>query len=94
VPVDGLVSPAYVVARSLPGTESRYFELLFRTDAYMAEVNNYSRGIVSDRNRLYWDEFKQIPSPYPPVDEQAAIVRFLDHADRRIRRYWTLGCCR
>ena len=25
--------------------------------------------------------------PYPPLPEQAAIVRFLDHADRRIRRY-------
>ena len=25
--------------------------------------------------------------PVPPLDEQAAIVRFLDHADRRIRRY-------
>ena len=87
VPVDGLVSPAYVVAKPLPGTESRYFEFLFRTDAYMAEVNNYSRGIVSDRNRLYWDEFKQIPSPYPPQDEQASIVQFLDHAERRIRRY-------
>lgn len=86
-PVDGLVSPAYVVAKPLPGTESRYFEFLFRTDAYMAEVNNYSRGIVSDRNRLYWDEFKQIPSPFPPPDEQTAIVRFLDYADRRIRRY-------
>ena len=86
-PIDGLVSPAYVVAKPLPGTESRYFEFLFRTNAYMAEVNNYSRGIVSDRNRLYWDEFKQIPSPYPPIDEQAAIVRFLNHADRLIRRY-------
>ena len=25
--------------------------------------------------------------PIPPLAEQAAIVRFLDHADRRIRRY-------
>ena len=25
--------------------------------------------------------------PVPPLPEQAAIVRFLDHADRRIRRY-------
>ncbi len=25
--------------------------------------------------------------PLPPLPEQAAIVRFLDHADRRIRRY-------
>ena len=25
--------------------------------------------------------------PFPPLPEQTAIVRFLDHADRRIRRY-------
>jgi type I restriction enzyme S subunit len=85
--VDGLVSPAYVVARTLPGTEPRYFELLFRTDAYMGEVTTYSRGIVSDRNRLYWDDFKQIASPFPPPAEQAAIIRFLDHTNRRIQRY-------
>ena len=35
---------------------------------------------------LYRDHFLTIP-PSPPLDEQAAIVRFLDHADRRIRRY-------
>jgi len=86
-PVDGLVSPAYVVAKPLPDTESRYYQYLFRTGAYMDEVNKFSRGIVSDRNRLYWEDFKQMPSPFPPPEEQAAIVRFLDHADRRIRRY-------
>ena len=42
---------------------------------------------MKDRNRLYWDQFKQMPSPCPAAEEQAAIVRFLDHADRRIRRY-------
>lgn len=86
-PADGLVSPAYVVAKPLPDTESRYYQYLFRTGAYMDEVNKFSRGIVSDRNRLYWEDFKQMPSPFPPPEEQAAIVRFLDHADRRIRRY-------
>lgn len=86
-PVDGLVSPAYVVAKPLPETESRYYQYLFRTGAYMDEVNKFSRGIVSDRNRLYWEDFKQMPSPCPPPEEQATIVRFLDHADRRIRRY-------
>jgi len=30
---------------------------------------------------------KSIRLPLPPLSEQAAIVRFLDHADRRIRRY-------
>jgi type I restriction enzyme S subunit len=85
-PVDGLVSPAYVVARPLPGTQTRYYEYAFRTDAYMNEVNRFSRGIVSDRNRLYWEDFKQMPSLLPPPTEQALIARFLDHLDRRVRR--------
>jgi type I restriction enzyme S subunit len=77
-PVDGLVSPAYVVASPLPGVDVRYFANLFRTPAYMGEVNNHSRGIVKDRNRLYWDDFKQILSPYPPPAEQKEIADFLD----------------
>ena len=69
-PIDGLVSPAYVVARPHAQTVTGYFGYLFRVGAYMDEVNNYSRGIVSDRNRLYWDEFKQMPSLFPsPVDD-------------------------
>lgn len=73
-PVDGLVSPAYVVAIPRMGTEPRYFGYLFRIPAYMGEVDRYSRGIVKDRNRLYWEDFKQIPSPRPPTTEQARIA--------------------
>ncbi len=79
-PVDGLVSPAYIIARPLHGTESRYFSTLFRTSAYMAEVDKYSRGIVKDRNRLYWEDFKQMPSLRPPPYEQTDIVAYLDKA--------------
>ncbi|HWG96842.1 MAG TPA: restriction endonuclease subunit S [Nitrospira sp.] len=86
-PTDGLVSPAYVVTRPLRGVEPKFYLNLFRIDAYMGEVDKFSHGIVKDRNRLYWEDFKQMPSPVPPTDEQAAIVRFLDHADRRIKRY-------
>ena len=79
-PVDGLVSPAYIIARPLHGTEPRYFSSLFRTSAYMAEVDKYSRGIVKDRNRLYWEDFKQMPSLRPPPYEQTDIVAYLDKA--------------
>ncbi len=78
-PVDGLVSPAYVVAKPLTGTEPRYFGALFRTSAYIAEVDKYSRGIVKDRNRLYWEDFKQIPTPCPPPDEQVLIADAIEH---------------
>ncbi len=85
-PVDGLVSPAYVVARPYPEVVPEYFAALFRTDDYMAEIDAASRGIVKDRNRLYWDQFKQMQSPCPPPDEQAAIVRLLAWTNGRLDR--------
>lgn len=51
---------------------------------YMAEVYRWSHGIVDDRNRLYWDDFKAIRSPFPPPHEQRAIASFLDRETARI----------
>lgn len=86
-PVDGLVSPAYVVARPFEETNPNYYSYLFRTEAYKAEVDGYSRGIVKDRNRLYWNDFKCMPSCFPPPEEQAAIVRFLDANAVLVRQF-------
>jgi type I restriction enzyme S subunit len=86
-PADGLVSPAYVVARPLPGVEPRYFSYLFRTAAYMDEVDKFSRGIVKDRNRLYWDQFKQMPSAFPELLEQTQIADFLDRNAAQVSRF-------
>jgi len=86
VPADGLISPAYVIAQPFPETNAKYFNYLFKTPAYMQEIDNHSRGIVKDRNRLYWEYFKAIPSCFPPPYEQDAIVRYLDHVDIRVRR--------
>ena len=36
---------------------------------------------------IYSTDLKYMAVAIPPVPEQAAIVRFLDHTDRRIRRY-------
>lgn len=38
-------------------------------------------AVVKDRNRLYWDQFKQMQSPCPPPEEQVGIARFLDWAN-------------
>lgn len=85
-PADGLVSPAYVVARPYPGVQTQYFASLFRTGDYMAQIDAASRGIVKDRNRLYWDQFKQMQSPCPPPNEQGAIVRILEWANGRLEK--------
>ena len=103
VPIDGLVSPAYVVARPVTGVEPRFFSYLFRTNSYMTEINKWSRGIVKDRNRLYWEGFKKMSTLCPPLCEQTLIADAIeaktklandgiDLEQRKIslmRDYWT-----
>ena len=50
VPVDGLVSPAYVVAKPLRGTEPRYFNALFRTKSEY--IRRSQRVLTWHRQRL------------------------------------------
>jgi type I restriction enzyme, S subunit len=87
--LEGLVSPSYGVYRPYRSGEfvSRYLDELLRTPAYRSEYVVRSTGITSSRLRLYPEAFLRIPFLWPPLDEQNAIVRFLDHADRQIRRY-------
>ena len=75
--VEGLVSPAYVVARPMAGVNSEYIEHLLRSPSAIEEMRRRSRGIIDFRLRLYWDKFKDIRIPVPPQEEQDAIVRKL-----------------
>lgn len=83
----GIVSPAYVVQRPRPGVNPRYFHYLLRTPAFAKEAERWSYGITSDMWSLRPEHFRMIYVCLPPPDEQYAIVRFLDHIDRRIGRY-------
>lgn len=80
VRVDGMVSPAYVVAKPKKNTmlDSRYMEALLRTPAATEEIHRYSRGIVDFRLRLYWPEFKNICICLPPIEEQQEIAEYID----------------
>lgn len=84
----GIVSPAYGVYRlkASDAFESKYLDHLLRTQGYAAEYRCRSTGVNDSRLRLYPESFLEIPILCPPKEEQVAIVRFLDHADRRIRQ--------
>ena len=84
---EGLISPDYCVFEAVESCEIRYFEHLFKTPLFVGEFARKSKGIGSGFNRLYTDDFGSVPIPLPPLPEQTAIVRYLDHADRGIRGY-------
>ena len=86
-PADNLVC-GYHLALLRPFTERIIGGYLFRVMqsngvAYQFHVE--ANGVT--RYGLSHSAIKSIWLPTPPRPEQAAIVRFLDHADRRIRRY-------
>ena len=85
----GIVSTAYGVYRPRPryGDCAAYFHEFVRSTSFNWELRVRSRGIWISRLQLTDDSFLSAPLPIPPPAEQAAIVRFLEHVDRRIRRY-------
>jgi len=83
----GLVSPDYCVFEAKEELELRFFERVFKTPVVVDQFAQASKGIGSGFNRLYTPDFGAIPVAFPPLHEQAAIISFLDHADRKIRRY-------
>jgi type I restriction enzyme S subunit len=83
--VDGLVSPAYVVARPiLTRVDPAFVEHLLRTPLGVEEMRRHSRGIIDFRLRLYWQEFKDILIPLPPLIEQQRISAAIDQIIERV----------
>lgn len=84
VAVEGLVSPAYVVAEPIEDLQTGYIEQLLRTPMAVEEMRRYSRGIADFRMRLYWEYFRDLKVCLPPVVEQKAILERIRRATTRI----------
>ena len=79
----GIVSPAYIVM-SPRDALTEYMHHVVRTPQFAKEAERWSYGITSDQWSLRPEHFKMIRFPVPPADEQAAIVKYLAHANARI----------
>lgn len=83
---DGIVSPAYFTF-DLDGLDRFYFHSAIRSKVYVPFFTQASDGVRIGQWDLSQARMRDIPFLIPPLSEQAAIVRFLDYADRRIQRY-------
>lgn len=71
----GIVSPSYNVYRFRKNSNDPWFyDYLFRTGKFVAEVICYSKGVWTSRLRLYPESFFEIRLPCPPKVEQKKIV--------------------
>ena len=82
-PCDGIVSPAYFVFDFRIANHA-FGQRLLRSKPYVAHFGQASDGVRVGQWDLSIPGMRQIPVLVPSEDEQAAIVRFLDHANRKI----------
>ena len=82
----GIVSPAFFVF-DVQSVDTSYFHRAIRSKAYVSHFARASDGVRIGQWDLSTSPMREIEFIVPPLSEQDAIVRFLDHADRRIRRY-------
>ena len=83
-PYNGIITSAYMCLRTGVKLSGRYGHLLLHTYDLKKVFYGLGSGL---RQNLSWTDFKLLPCLVPPLPEQRAIVRYLDHVDRRIRRY-------
>ena len=74
-----------IVLRPTMPMEPKFAGYALDCPAAQTQKSLMGRGITI--MHIYSGQLKYLWFPLPPLPEQAAIVRYLDHADRHIRRY-------
>lgn len=80
----GIITSAYMCLRTTSRLDRSYGYLLLHAYDLMKVFYGLGSGL---RQNLSWGDFRFLPCCVPSPSEQHAIVSFLSHADRRIRRY-------
>lgn len=81
---EGIVSPAYCVYKLHDAQNPRFLHYLYRTPMYLGEFARHSTGIVPSRWRMYTDDFGEVLTLLPPIEEQNAMVAYLDEQTAKI----------
>lgn len=83
--IEGCVSPDYSVFSAMSDDICvDFFAHLFRTNQYIAHWANLSRGVGEGFNRLYTNQFHSVYALFPPIEEQKAIVEYIQQKNSAI----------
>lgn len=83
-PYTGSVSLINIVLSPRENIEAQYFHHLFRSNNYIEEYYRIGRGIVADLWTTRYSEMRNIFVPLPPINEQQAIVAYIEEKCEKI----------
>jgi len=83
---DGVTSPDYDVYRPINEKliSNKYYHYYFRSHYFKGDCYKFGRGIMMMRWRTYPEQFKSIPVPVPPIEEQIEIANYIDEKTKDI----------
>lgn len=81
----GIISPAYTVLEPTAESISGYYRHFFKSYKFIQALTLFVTGIREGQN-IDYERLSRAYMPLPPLDEQNAIVRFLNHANLRIEK--------
>lgn len=81
--IKGIVSPAYTILASKTPLADNFFKHLFKSQEFINRLDAMVFGI-RDGKQISYKDFKDLKYSIPSVEEQKAIGKFLDLADKEI----------
>jgi type I restriction enzyme S subunit len=84
---EGKCTPVYAVCQPREDVNSHYYAYIVREMARSQWIAALAKGIRERSTDFRFDGFASQNVPIPPREEQDKIAIFIDHIDRRIRRY-------
>lgn len=84
---DGKGTPVYNVCKPCPDVNAHYYAYTIREMSRTQWILALAKGIRERSTDFRYEMFGNQFVPFPPPDEQAGIVRFLDHTNRMIDRF-------
>lgn len=83
--LSGVCSPVYIVLRPLlDRVKARFAFRIFENKAFQTYAQSFGNGILEHRAAINWDILKGIRVGLPPIEEQEAILCFLDRETAKI----------
>lgn len=81
----GAIRSSYVVLKPGPGVHASFFQYVLKSAGYIRALQA-TGDFIRDGQDLSFANFVRVDLPLVPMDEQAAIARFLDWANNRLER--------
>lgn len=86
----GCVSPVYYMLHVRnPQHSVRYFNYLFQTKELQHDLHKYGKGILDIRMRIPMPALNMVILPVPPIEEQQAIIDYIEGRISQIDSYIT-----